>query len=282
MVQSTCYLLLFSWLARSSLGFSFSIIRLPQHKSKYSVATGQHGSSTTTLNAQPPREQSFQERARRQELLSRSGPYFQLNRRTGDVGFGATAKLNTKLQQLNDSDRPNNPDDIAKWLSDSDGRGLALSVWDPDLTTDLGNSVYRLQTMDLQFVTIKLAPSVDVQMWTTTQLQDGKDQPVFSLQSIDYNPNIELFPGFGIPAEALAVTIEVVGDLRPNRDGTGVIGTISFQSSGNLPPPMRLLPEGVLKGASEAINQLIVDVAVASFQKEAVAKYQEFQLKRTT
>jgi hypothetical protein len=113
-------------------------------------------------------------------------------------------------------------------------------------------------------------------MWTTTtQVQNGKDQPVFSLQSIDYNPNIQLLPGLG--AEALGITIEVVGDLRPSRDGMGVVGTISFQSSGNLPLPMRILPEGVLKGASEAINQIVVNFAVASFQKGAVAKYQEFQ-----
>jgi len=279
MVHSTCYLLVFSWLAINSLD-AFLIIQSPQYKSKYSVTSRQHGPSAITLNAQPPRQQSFKERARRQELLSRSGPYFQWNRRTGDVGFGAAAQLATKLQQLDDSDKPNNPEGVAKWLSDSDGRGLALSIWDPDLMTDLGNSVYRLQTMDLQFVTIKLSPSVDVQMWTTmTQVQDGKDQPVFSLQSIDYNPNIQLLPGLGIPAEALALTIEVVGDLRPSQDGTGVVGTISFQTSGNLPPPMRILPEGVLKGASEAINQLIVNFAVASFEKGAIAKYQEFQQK---
>jgi hypothetical protein len=95
----------------------------------------------------------------------------------------------------------------------------------------------RLQTMDLLFVTIKLAPTVDVQMSTTkrtTQLRDGKDQPVLYLHSIDYNPNIQLLPGL----EALGITIEVVGDLRPSRDGTGVIGTISFQTSCNLPQPM--------------------------------------------
>ena len=136
--------------------------------------------------------------------------------------------------------------------------------------------------MDLQFVTIKLSPSVDVQMWTAmTQLQNGKDQPVFSLQSIDFNPNIQLLPGLGVPSEALDLSIEVVGDLRPNRDGTGVTGTISFQTSGNLPVPMRILPDGVLKGASEAINQLILNLAVANFEKGAIAKYQEFQQTQT-
>lgn len=281
MVHSTCYLLVFSWLAIHSLD-AFLIIQSPRSKLKYSATTRQHGSSAIALNAQPPRQQSFKERARRQELLSRNGPYFQFNRRTGDVGFGATAQLATKLQQLDDSDKPNKPEDVANWLSDADGRGLALSLWDPDLITDLGNSVYRLQTMDLQFVTIKLSPSVDVQMWTAmTQLQNGKDQPVFSLQSIDFNPNIQLLPGLGVPSEALDLSIEVVGDLRPNRDGTGVTGTISFQTSGNLPVPMRILPDGVLKGASEAINQLILNLAVANFEKGAIAKYQEFQQTQT-
>ena len=211
--------------------------------------------------------------------------YFQCNRRTGNVGFGATAQLATKLV-LDDSDRPNtsnNPDDnmsIAKWLSDSDGRRLALSIWDPYLITDLGNSVYRLQTMDLQFVTIKLAPSADVQMWTTIEeaqhpsssSSSSSTAPAFSLQSIDYNPNIQLLPGLGVPAEALGITIEVVWDLRSSRDGTGVTGTISFQTSGTLPVPMRLLPEELLKSTSEAIYQIVVDFAVASFQKGAIAK----------
>jgi hypothetical protein len=280
MVHSTCYLLLFSLLAISSLD-AFLIIQSPQYKLKYSVTTRQRGPSTSiTLNAQPPRQQSFQERARRQELLSRNGPYFKWNRRTGDIGFGATAQLATQLQNLesdSDSERPNRPDDVAKWLSDSDGRGLALSLWDPDLITDLGNSVYRLQTTELTFITIKLSPSVDVQMWTTTQAEDGKTQPVFSIQSIDYNPNIQLLPGLGVPAEALGVTIEVVGDLRPSEDGTGVIGTISFQSSANLSLPMQLLPEAVLKGATQAVNKIILNFAVSNFQKGAVAKYQEFQ-----
>jgi hypothetical protein len=135
--------------------------------------------------------------------------------------------------------------------------------------------------MDLLFVTIKLAPTVDVQMWTTkttTQLRDGKDQPVLYLHSIDYNPNIQLLPGL----EALGVTIEVVGDLRPSRDGTGVIGTISFQTSCNLPQPMRLVSEGVLKGACEDINQIVVNFAVASCQKGAVAKYQIFRQQQRT
>jgi hypothetical protein len=312
MVRLTCYnMLLVFWLANISRLDAFLMIQSsPQYSDrlKYDYCsastTHKHGGpsattttiTTTSLNAQPaaPRQQSFQERARRQELLSRNGPYFQLNKRTGNVGFGATAQLATKLQKLDDDDseeeRPssssnNSADDVAKWLSDSDGRGLALSIWDPDLITDLGNSVYRLQTMDLQFVTIKLAPSVDIQMWTTTtattttaQQQQQQQQPVvFSIQSIDYNPNIQLLPGLGVPADALGVTIEVVGELRPSRDGTGVTGVVSFQSSGILPLPMRILPEGVLKSAAEAFNQIIVDFAVASFQKGAIAKFQEFQ-----
>jgi hypothetical protein len=43
-------------------------------------------------------------------------PLFQLNHGMGDAGFGATAQLATKLQQLNNSDWPNNPDNVAKWF----------------------------------------------------------------------------------------------------------------------------------------------------------------------
>jgi hypothetical protein len=54
-------------------------------------------------------------------------------------------------------------------------------------------------------------------------------------------------------------------------------------SDGNLPLPMQLLPQGVLKGVSEAINQILVNFGVASSQKGgATLKHHEFQLKRTT
>mmetsp|Transcript_128456 Transcript_128456/g.371723 ORF Transcript_128456/g.371723 Transcript_128456/m.371723 type:complete len:275 (+) Transcript_128456:88-912(+) len=209
---------------------------------------------------------SAAQKSRRRELLSRNGPYFKLNRFQGAVEFGSTATLTTKL------DTQPNPEGIAEWLQD--GRGLALSIWDEKMMKDMGNSLYQLQTMKLQFVTITLSPTVDVQMSTE---MDSSGQPVFSLQSVGFDPNIQLLPGVGVSASSLGIHIDVVGELRPSKDGTGVSGVISFATTGNLPPPMRVLPEPALKMASDTINETIVSFAVKSFQQGAIQKYKEYQ-----
>ena len=100
-------------------------------------------------------------------MLSRNGPHFSLDRIKGQVEFGATANLVTQLE------RDANTESIATWLQDE--RGLALSIWDEKLTKDMGNSVYRLQIMTLQFVTLQLAPWVDLRM--TTLPDDGNGSP---------------------------------------------------------------------------------------------------------
>ena len=107
------------------------------------------------------------------------------------------------------------------------------------------------------------------------------DHPVFSLQSVNFDPNIQVLPGLRISADSLGIIIEVVGELRPTKDGKGVVGDIAFQTSGELPPPMRLLPEPALKAASDTINKTIVNFAIQSFQKGATAKYREFLRKKS-
>ena len=56
--------------------------------------------------------------ARRKELLTRRGPHFQLDRRTGKIEFGATANLVTTLGEDADFDL------ISTWLQDERGRRL--------------------------------------------------------------------------------------------------------------------------------------------------------------
>lgn len=238
---------------------AFGIHQLP---ATTRATTERKNVSSTTLSAVSDAAQN----ARRRELLSRSGPYFKVDRSQGRVEFGSSAKLVTQL------DTTPNQDGIAEWLSD--GRGLALSIWDEKLMTDLGDSLYRLQTMKLQFVTIQLAPCVDMKMWTQ---QDANGSPVFMLQSIDYDPNIQLLPGLEVSAETLGIEIEVVGQLQPSKDGKGVVGVIAFATQGKLPGPMLLLPEPVLKLASDTINETVVKFAIDSFKRGATQKYNEFQ-----
>lgn len=208
---------------------------------------------------------------RRKEMISHNGPYFNLDRMGGTVEFGATANLVTQLEQ------EAKPDEIATWLKD--GRGLALSIWDEEMIQELGESLYRLNVMTLQFVTLQLSPWVDMEIKT---VQDKNGAPVFTLQSVDFDPNIQVFPGMKMSSESLGIVIEVFGFLRPSRDNTGVAGTIAFRTTGKLPPPLMVLPQSVLKTASDTINKTIVDFAIKSFQNGAKAKYQEFRSKELT
>lgn len=210
--------------------------------------------------------------SRRRLLLSRKGPHFQLERFSGSIEFGATANLVTTVSTESGSA----PDTIAEWLRDE--RGLALSIWDPKLMKEMGDNVYRLQIMTLQFVTLQLAPWVDIEM--KTLLDSQQKQPVFTLQSVSFDPNIQLLPGMRINADTLGIVIEVAGILRPAADGKSVEGSIAFQTTGKLPPPMRLLPEPALKAASDAINKIIVDFAIQSFQKGAKANFRDFASRR--
>lgn len=203
---------------------------------------------------------------RRQQLLQRDGPFFQLNRNGGNVEFGATADLITQLNPQ----RPDLPS-VNAFLSD-EGR-VAFSIWDKKLIQEIDKNVFRLKVMKLQFVTIQLQPSVDVKMWT--EVSPG-DSPVFRLQSVAFEPNLQVVPGLSLSAKSLGIKIEVVGELQPTVDGKGVTGKITFTTSGILPPPMRLLPEPILKAASDAINQTITKFAIQSFQKGALSNYKEF------
>jgi Protein of unknown function (DUF1997) len=231
---------------------SLALVTRPQIRSSTALLSSQRGQDSTSF--------------RRHELLSRNGPFFRLDRTAGKIEFGATANLVTRLGSDADTDS------VFSWLRDESS--LALSIWDPSLISDIGNSLYRLQVMKLQFVTLELAPWVDVEMKTVA---DANGSPVFKVQSVRFDPNISLLPGMRISAEALGIVIEVSGELKPTSDGQGVTGGIAFQTTGQLPLPMRLLPEPVLRVASDSINQTIVDFAIRSFQQGATSNFREFR-----
>jgi hypothetical protein len=83
-----------------------------------------------------------------------------------------------------------------------------------------------------------------------------------------------------VTAESLGIVIEVVGELIPSKDGDGVTGKISFATSGDLPPPLLLLPDQVLKMASDTINDSVAQFAIQSFQSGAIAQYTKFRQDR--
>jgi hypothetical protein len=135
--------------------------------------------------------------------------------------------------------------------------------------------------MTLGFLTLQVAPWVDVEMKTRVGTsQTGVSQPVFCLQSIAFDPNVQILPGMKVTAESFGIVIEVSGQLRPAENARGVQGAIAFQTTGTLSPPMRLLPAPVLQAAASAINSRIVEFATSSFQKGARKQYREFVQKQ--
>ena len=211
-------------------------------------------------------------------ILNRDGQHFAFDRIGGKVEFGSTADLVTPLQT--DGVEPNAAS-VGLWLSDA--RRVAGGLWDEDLLTDLGQCTYRLGLMPLKFVTIELAPTVDVKMWTNGAAAAGAatdSRPTFRLHSIGFEPNVTLLPGVGLDAKSLGIEIEVCGELRPTADGAGCEGKIGFVSRGELPPPMRILPDSVISAAGATISRTVRDFAVANFQAGAVKQYRAFWLEQ--
>ena len=229
----------------------------------------------TTPSTSLPASSSSDILQRRKVLLSRTGPYFRVDSSSGDVEFGATVNLMTKL----DDESVANSAIVAEWLSDE--KRVAKAIWEESLLFSKGNSVYELQLMTLQFVTLQLQPSVTIKMWSSVRPTDGS--PVFYLQSVGFEPNLSLLGGgLGkVDAKTLGLEIDVVGQLAPSSsDLGGVKGKITFSTRGVLPIPLRILPEGILQAASDRICQTVADFAIASFQTGARDSYQEFKMSR--
>lgn len=207
---------------------------------------------------------------RRKELMSRDALYFNIDQWKTSIEFGASIDLVTNLEDTGDREA------IEEWLRD--GRTLALSIWDD--IEELSENLYKLRIMKLQFVTLQLQPTVDVQMETVTarSVKDPQREfPLFRLQSVDFDPHLEVLPGMKIAAETLGIVIHVVGDLRPTTNGKGVTGKVSFATTGNLPPALAILPQGVLRAAANSINKTIISFASRSFENGARTRYEQFR-----
>lgn len=230
-----------------------------------------HVQNPTRLGSTPP-SATFDEK--RTRILERpQGEFFELNSEDGTVQFGSVATLVTTLES-----NPKASDVIAKWLINDDR--VASSIWDRSMMKDLGDSVYRLELMSLQFVTIKLAPTVDVRMWSERPGEGEatlSTSPLFKIDSIAFDPNIKILPGVGVTAESLGIQIDVVGELGLAADGTGLSGSLGFAAGGKLPRPLQILPTSVIKNAVDTINQQIVRFAVKNFEAGVIKEYGKYR-----
>jgi hypothetical protein len=217
-----------------------------------------------------------------------------LDRPSGKIEFGAAVDLVTTLEEgrrLDDDNVANtNVANVAasslidEWLLD--GRGIALSIWDADLITELSPTEYRLETMPLRFVTLDVRPTVHMDMWTQPPGPNKAGRllpPIFKLQSRSVDVTVRSTGGPAdvlLSVDDLGLDVEVVGDLRPTPDGRGVQGKICFQTTGVLPLPLRVVPEPVLKLAASTISDTVTRFAVSSFQAGARARYDHYKRQR--
>mmetsp|Transcript_45077 Transcript_45077/g.94526 ORF Transcript_45077/g.94526 Transcript_45077/m.94526 type:complete len:266 (-) Transcript_45077:54-851(-) len=250
---------------------AFLALLIASHHSALSFSPHSHGRSLshsvqpsrpflhTERNARATNRKTWTARER-DAILGRNGEYFKLDRMRGNISFGSSSKIRTTLDGADEAS-------ILRWLSNDEQ--IAMSIWDPKLIKEVEPKVYRLKLMTLMFVTIQLSPHVDVKMWT-----DEKGS--FNLESVAFDPNIQILPGVGVSADSLGILIDVVGELYPSKDGRAVEGKIGFVTSGELPPPMRLLPEPALKSSLSTINRTITNFAISSFQKGARTKFRQF------
>eukprot|EP00956_Cyclotella_meneghiniana_P002703 scaffold3196_cov81-Cyclotella_meneghiniana.AAC.1 len=246
---------------RHAVAFTSYALRMPS------------SSSSVALYAKS-RRKSWTEQERN-TILNRNGEYFTLDRFSGKIQFGSSTSIRTPLENASITL-------IEKWLSND--KAIAMSIWDQKLIKEIEPQVYRLKLMTLMFVTIQLSPHVDMRMWTedTNSNKPGGSKVVFKLESVAFDPNIQILPGVGVNADSLGILIDVVGELYPSNDGKSVEGKIGFVTSGELPPPMRLLPEQALKSSLSTINKTITNFAVKSFQEGTKTKFAQFLREETT
>jgi len=270
-------LLLLLPISNAFLGYNNHIKTTPFYQSK-SLPRDVHYKSKlfSTLTQSRQRSSAFDEK--RKNILNRKGNRFYLDKVKNIIEFGLSAELVTNLT-------PQAPRRfIEKFVQDEDR--IASSLWDSKLRKKIGKQTYRLQLRPLKFVTLQLEPSVDMVMWveeknvqttvTTSKNINNDTTPVFYLQSIGFDPNLQLLPGVGFNSESLNINIETCGSMQVSRNGSGLEGKIGFVTSGKLPVPLLLLPESVLKSAADLLSNTVKVFIIQTFEKSVIKEYQNF------
>mmetsp|Transcript_25011 Transcript_25011/g.51996 ORF Transcript_25011/g.51996 Transcript_25011/m.51996 type:complete len:295 (-) Transcript_25011:134-1018(-) len=259
-------------------GFAITLPKTLGRSGRHTLSVAASVSDTSSSSRTQQQRPKSTVDARRKELFSKKEAFFSLNRRTGRIEFGAPVPLETSNLPTTTS---SSSDLISSWIRDSDAFGM--SMWQESHLTKLEQDVFRLGLLTLQFVNLKFEPWVDVRVKT---VKDSKGSPVFTLQSIGYNPNpkeISFIPG--MPASLtlddvvknLDIGVEVVGQIRGTSNGAR--GRMVYVVTGKLPSALLLFPDPLLRGAGDTISKEVVEFAQKSFRTGTSAKFPEYQKK---
>ena len=157
-IQMRSSILLLAMLLTSQNTVAAFTTKLPNTSTFFPSASSTGYLFSTARHAKSPsrRTKPWTDRER-DAIINRNGEYFKLDRMRGDIQFGSCSRISTSLQGADASS-------IQRWLSND--KAVAMSIWDEKLIQEVEPQVYRLKLMTLMFVTIQLAPHVDVRMWT--------------------------------------------------------------------------------------------------------------------
>ena len=141
---------------------------------------------------------------------------------------------------------------------------LVQAITDPSRIQQLAPSHFRLQLRPLQFMMLRLEPTVDLQVWTQAE-------GTLYLRSL----NCEIRGAQFLPQ---SFGLELAGILSPHRRGstTELCGRADLKVQVDVPPPLKLLPDSVLEKSGRAFLNGILSTIKYRLERQLLQDYRRW------
>ncbi len=141
---------------------------------------------------------------------------------------------------------------------------LVQAITDPSRIQQLAPSQFRLQLRPLQFMMLRLEPTVDLQVWI-------QDEGTLHLRSLD----CEIRGGDFLPQ---SFRLELAGTLSPHRllTTTELRGKVDLKVQVDVPLPLKLIPEPVLSSSGRAFLNGILLTIKYRLERQLVQDYRRW------
>ncbi|MDJ0594957.1 MAG: DUF1997 domain-containing protein [Pleurocapsa sp. MO_226.B13] len=141
---------------------------------------------------------------------------------------------------------------------------LVQAITDPSRIQQLAPSHFRLQLRPLQFMMLRLEPTVDLQVWTEAE-------GTLHLRSLDCEIR-------GAQFLQQSFALELTGTLAPHRQEstTELQGKADLKVRVDVPPPLKLLPDPVLEQSGRAFLNGILLTIKYRLERQLVEDYQRW------
>ncbi|CAM9151508.1 unnamed protein product [Phaeothamnion confervicola] len=147
---------------------------------------------------------------------------------------------------------------VEQYLMNEPAR-IVYACWDNKRVEPLGDGCFRLSLEERQFLSLKLAISIDIRLWA----EGGKVR----CQSLGWQSD-ELVRALG-PGFAESFSLEMSGDLSAERretqlrgltlTNTVLSGNVGVKVGGNMPPLLAATPLPLVKAACLGINNSVLE-----------------------